>query len=139
MAQHAAGHQPTSSSCDHFPSEPLDDLALVAHFRKVVGDDVVNEQFAARGTDREIAAMQRAHRAHLRALELTPTEMHRRAEMLESLMDELGVPALGSSPDTATDSDRVALFASAVLRMTDMLAEQAAVEQDVARHDETQA
>jgi len=103
-----------SYSCDGLPEKPATDLELIAFYRGRVGNDIVNEQISTFGADAVMLSMQRAHRAHLTAAALDETQLHQRAELLESLMLELEIPAVGESPDTATDAARVQLFTQTV-------------------------
>lgn len=123
MTSSTTGSTPQDYSCDHFPNQPISDAEMVAHYRALVGDHVVNEQIATRGPKAVVESMQRQHRAHLVAATLSPAELHRRAEILESLMDELGTPAVGSAPDVASDLGRVLLFADAVRELVDRVTE----------------
>lgn len=108
-------------SCEGLPSHRLGDLDLLQLNRERFGDEIIDEQIALLGTDRVIESMQRAHQAHLIASELSPRELHQRAEVMESLMLEFGVPALGASSDTPTDLHRVQMFVRVVKGLADEL------------------
>lgn len=114
----------TTYDCHGFPDRPVSDLDLLAFFRERAGREVVDEQIAVLGSDRVFAQMQRAHQSHLTALALTPEELHQRAELIESLMLELGVPTLGATDDTRTDVDRVQMLIHVVRGLADRVAEQ---------------
>lgn len=111
--------------CKHLPDRRMSDLDLLAFFRFQVGNDVVNEQIAVMGVDQVMMSMQRAHQAHLTAQALTEKQLHQRAEMLESLMLEFGVPEIGDDFDTASDVDRVQMFIRVVKGFADIAAETA--------------
>lgn len=109
--------------CAGLPEHQLPDFDLLAFYRQRFGDEIVNEQIATLGTDRVIETMQRAHRSHLVARDLSEKELHQRAELVESLMLEFGVPALGEAPDTQTDLERMQMFVRVVKGLADTVAE----------------
>jgi hypothetical protein len=112
-----------SYQCADLPAEQMSNVDIVAFYRDRVGSDVVNEQIAVMGADRVIESMQRAHRSHLLASVLTEAELHQRAEMMESLMLEFGVPERGQDPEVLTDLDRVQMFIRVVKGIADVAAE----------------
>lgn len=113
----------TGYSCEGLPGHTVTDLELIVFYRNRVGSEIVNEQIAVFGADTVMRSMQRAHRAHLTAQALDERQLHQRAELLESLMLELEIPAVGESPDTATDADRVQLFTQTVRSLLDKAVE----------------
>jgi hypothetical protein len=123
-------HNPTTGyECNGLPDHPVGDLDLMKIFRSRVGNDVVNEQVAKFGADRVITLMRRAHRSHLTALTLTPRQLHQRAELVESLMDEFRVPAAlsdgGEDPQVQVDSDRIQMLIRMVKELADRAVEAA--------------
>lgn len=115
---------PRSYDCEGLPMQRLSGLDLLAFYRERFGNEVVNEQIATMGVDRVIESMQRAHESHLVAQSLSDKELHQRAEMVESLMLEFGIPPRGSAPDVSSDLARMQMFVAVVHGLADMAAEQ---------------
>lgn len=119
--------------CGGLPNGPVSDLELVAHFRRVAGDAIVDHQIASLGSDPVLASMRTAHRAHLAALALTPAQLHRRAELLEQMMDEFGVPSVGADPETPDETARVQMFSRMLTELTHRAAEASMASEEALR------
>ncbi len=109
-----------SMPCGMFPPVPIDDLTLVRLYRREAGDDEVSEAIAQLGADVAIKSMKLRHHAHNVAVNLRPVDLHQRAELLELLYSELGIPEPSpDSPAIETDADRGRYFRAVVLRLLD--------------------
>lgn len=103
--------------CGMYPPVPIDDLTLVRLYRSGVGNDEVSAAIAQISADAAITVMRQRHRAHAVAESLEALDLHQRAELLELLFQEFGIPEPGSSIGIETDADRGRYFRAVVLRL----------------------